>query len=520
MEKSEHHTIGILSALAEVEHPAVLAAFGIDPNAKPRQTEQGERYWETSITRDDELPLRIVISCIAGSGNSTAEIPVERLVKEYNPESMFFVGIACGVRDFHLGDVVTAEVIWAYEYAKTTTNGQLNRSRAISGSVHLSRDIGFFNDHERWRDKFDELLQGLPTQPRGKVTPQLKPSIWIASGEKVLGNGELGGLNKLHDKIRAGEMEGFGFGQACEKQRPAIPWMVVRGISDYGDPSKDGPPSKVDGDADTNVPLKDEYHGAAALSAATFLRRFLETSYSPFGVSSGTDKNATGTLSDRQIAVMANNGLLISEEFSQACVKQACYEVRVGDVYYEVFGDRKPREVKQFGNVLLKPHQITVIITKETLNIPEDILGRILTKGRLFSVGVLPVNTYADPGFQGRLGIVLYNASPKHLIIQSGEPIAKIEFSQLSERVLSPYTGQHGYQSNFWPIPEEVIASGDELAGDSRVGTLEEEASLSYGSPIVELLSSRKRAEHLSTLALSLSGLAFVLVLLNWIVGR
>lgn len=42
-----------------------------------------------------------------------------------------------------------------------------------------------------------------------------------------------------------------------------------------------------------------------------------------------------GTLSDREIADLAGGGSLITEGFDQRNVKQACYELRAGSVFYE-----------------------------------------------------------------------------------------------------------------------------------------------------------------------------------------
>ncbi len=122
---------------------------------------------------------RVIISCIADSGNTTPEIPVEQMVKEYAPESMFFVGIACGIREFKVGDVVTSEIIWGYEYVKTTPKGPLDRSRAKASSAHLSRDVAFFQAHAQWQRDFKELLEQFPNPPRRTVSPQLKPSVWL-----------------------------------------------------------------------------------------------------------------------------------------------------------------------------------------------------------------------------------------------------------------------------------------------------------------------------------------------------
>lgn len=512
------HTIGIMTALADTEHPAVLEAFGILQSSEPHERDKDDRYWLTEIKRPDGATIKVVITCIAGSGNATPQIPVERMIQKFDPEAMFFVGIACGLRNFNLGDVVTSEVVWAYEYAKTQEAGDKDRSRVYGCELHLLNDVSFFSFHDEWNEDYRRLKSRFPAEilPSQDSAPKkLHSSIWIASGEKVMGDGKLEELNKEHDKIRAGEMEGYGFAQACKQHRPPTPWLVIRGISDYGDKTKDGVESNTETQGFT--PKKDEYHLSSALAAASFLRKFLEKSYSPASDGSIRETRATavGTLSDRQIKTMVRNGLLISDEYSEECVQQACYELRVGTDYYELGSTTKQRVTSEFGNVLLKPHQLTVVLTRESVNIPHNIVGRILTKGQLFSVGILPVNTYADPGFQGKLGIVMYNASHNYLKIPFEKPIAKIEFSQLSDGVEKLYSGQHGYQTEIWPVQKSLILSNADALQDTRVSSIKDELLDSYGIEIVDLLQRIENAERNSKLLAVAAGVCILGLLLT-----
>jgi dCTP deaminase len=116
------------------------------------------------------------------------------------------------------------------------------------------------------------------------------------------------------------------------------------------------------------------------------------------------------------------------------------------------------------------------------LQLFSTLLGRILTKGRLFSVGILPVNTYADPGFTGRLGITLYNASQRYLKISPGEPIAKIEFSVLPKPVSREYRGQHGYETEIWPISTQFFADTEAPEVKKRIGDPYTELLMSHGT--------------------------------------
>lgn len=206
----------------------------------------------------------------------------------------------------------------------------------------------------------------------------------------------------------------------------------------------------------------------------------------------------SGTLRDGEIRELAKSGNLISAEFDPECVHQACYELRAGNVYYDLSNlPEVPRhELREGEQILVKPKQLVAIITKEALELPPDILGRVLTKGRLFSVGMLPINTYADPGFRGNLGLVMYNLSSNYLQIRPGEPIAKIEFSRLEEPVEDPYSGQHGYQTKIWPIATDMVVRPEDALKDHRVGPLLDEVKRECGPLMGRVLERVFRYER------------------------
>jgi nucleoside phosphorylase len=59
----------------------------------------------------------------------------------------------------------------------------------------------------------------------------------ILAGGKLLEDGSLPRrADEAHARIMAAEMDGAGFAAACEQQRR--PWVVVRGIADYGEPDR------------------------------------------------------------------------------------------------------------------------------------------------------------------------------------------------------------------------------------------------------------------------------------------
>ena len=188
-----------------------------------------------------------------------------------------------------------------------------------------------------------------------------------------------------------------------------------------------------------------------------------------------------GTLNDSQIEEYSRDGKLFVSDFEPKQIRQACYELRSGNVYYDLTDGRRRYSLPNDGDILIKPHHMVVIITLEELRLPPDILGRILTKGAFFSLGLSPVNTYADPGFSGRLGIVMFNSSHNYIRIPVATSIAKIEFSRLSHAVNRPYSGQHGYETSIWPIRDDLILTAEQIQQDPRVVNPIDELTVQHG---------------------------------------
>jgi dCTP deaminase len=217
------------------------------------------------------------------------------------------------------------------------------------------------------------------------------------------------------------------------------------------------------------------------------------------------------TLSDGDIASRMDNGDLVRGG-TTAQIGPACYELRMGSVYYDLTeGDRRIDAAAQ-GTILIKPGHRVVLITMEELAIPPDIIARVSSKGSLFSIGLTPVSTYADPGFSGNLGIVTQNQSDKFIEIPIGEPIAKVDFSLLSSPSTNPYRGQHGFRTQIWPIRHQLQKTYLQLQGDTRV---ESEVAESYKILPQAVASVLKRVQSKQRLV---DWAIFIAVLMNALV--
>lgn len=181
------------------------------------------------------------------------------------------------------------------------------------------------------------------------------------------------------------------------------------------------------------------------------------------------------TLSDAEIRKeVEENGLIRNADLNG--LSGACYELRMGDVYYDLSEGGKRIALSQGEVALIKPGHRVVLITSEELLIPADILVRVVSKGSLFSVGLSPVATYADPGFSGNLGIVTQNISDSYIELPQGEPIAKADFTRLSSPAEKLYNGQHGFQMGIWPIKTHLQKAHSDVKSDGRVSSERAEA--------------------------------------------
>ncbi len=66
----------------------------------------------------------------------------------------------------------------------------------------------------------------------------------------------------------------------------------------------------------------------------------------------------------------------------------------------------------------LKPGTYMYASTIETVSIPIDCCGILLPRSSFARIGmILPMSMYANPGYEGNLPIVIFNASPASVII-------------------------------------------------------------------------------------------------------
>ncbi len=187
----------------------------------------------------------------AGAGNVNAAQETERALTFFQPDYIFFVGVAGGIKDVTIGDVVVSTEVIHYEGGKAgdVYKPRLTTHPASYELVSLARLIAR-----------DESWQHRTTGGSENNKAEVKP---IAAGEKVVASEYSAVYELLTQSVSqalAVEMEGYGFLAPIYSHHAK--GIVIRGVSDLLK-------NKEAADASGSQPK-------AARNAAAFLAAMLE----------------------------------------------------------------------------------------------------------------------------------------------------------------------------------------------------------------------------------------------------
>ncbi|MBO0784266.1 MAG: 5'-methylthioadenosine/S-adenosylhomocysteine nucleosidase [Ktedonobacteraceae bacterium] len=176
-----------------------------------------EEAWEVALVQ-------------TGMGNMNAAMHTERAINQFKPEVMMFVGIAGGIKDVALGDVVAATKVYHYEPGRAGTS--FNPRPEAWQPTHTMEQRAFaVARNDDWKRRMiggDRLPDG---RSPGDCEAFTGP---IAAGEQVIASikADVARLIKAtFGDTLAVEMEGAGFLQAIHANL-GTEALVIRGISD------------------------------------------------------------------------------------------------------------------------------------------------------------------------------------------------------------------------------------------------------------------------------------------------
>jgi nucleoside phosphorylase len=206
----------ILTALP-VEFEAARAHL---KQVRERKHPSGTVYEEGFFLTDSGQ--RLIAIAEIGQGNDAAAGECERAINFFRPAIAIFLGVAGGLKDVQLGDVVAATKVYGYERGKAK-NEFAPRPNVGESAYELEQRARAVARNSVWRARIIESRG----EPRALVGP-------VAAGEKVIASTRSDTfrfIRQQYGDALAVEMEGRGF-LVGARMSSEVKALVIRGISD------------------------------------------------------------------------------------------------------------------------------------------------------------------------------------------------------------------------------------------------------------------------------------------------
>jgi nucleoside phosphorylase len=227
----------LILTVKPVELDACLNAFGVTVHAKPVVlSNSGICTWiiDTKIAR-------VAVAMVGTAGNVETAAFLNSIDRDLPFRSAILVGMCAGVKGkMTLGSVIVAELVHAYEFVKMEATGPKYEPKPRPPAESDIRSVELVNRVDKFwpgvvaavqarNDPFPEN----EAETIEKWKPFLKRGGLLAGGW-LIEDGSLPAFSyQFSSDIRGAEMEGAGFATACGEL--GKPWVVLRGVADYGE---------------------------------------------------------------------------------------------------------------------------------------------------------------------------------------------------------------------------------------------------------------------------------------------
>lgn len=249
---------------------AIVTAVADEFNAVKQSYENWQKYtvindpttyFITNIITNNGHSKKILLTQLPDMGMTAASNAVTKIILNFNPKSVYMVGICGGVRnEVELCDIIVATQTWDYGSGKImpkSDNGNSYYSfepsaKHIGLKPEIINNLTYSNEDilKKVVEKWNEKHQDKPLNPNLKFSP-------MPSGASVICDPTLFEeiIKPQHRKCKGLDMETYGVYYAVENtSTEPINFISIKAVSDFADTEKD-----------------DNYHEACCYLSSNFL---------------------------------------------------------------------------------------------------------------------------------------------------------------------------------------------------------------------------------------------------------
>lgn len=221
----------------------------------------GYSYRSAELKNEKDELLTLHISWLPRYGPQEMTLHLSHVLEECQPRIAIMTGICAGdSQQVHLGDLVVAERTFTYDNGKFAFDDDgrrvhLHDTMTYQLDANTLQFLGLFDNWKPLVVRLKRPPSPLEQRKRRKIVCHIKP---MASGSAVRADHPFEDVQAPVRGTVAIDMESAAFGLVMSRH-PQIPWMVVKGVCDYADRTKN-----------------DTYHDYAARASALYALSFIQ----------------------------------------------------------------------------------------------------------------------------------------------------------------------------------------------------------------------------------------------------
>ncbi len=144
------------------------------------------------------------------------------------------------------------------------------------------------------------------------------------------------------------------------------------------------------------------------------------------------------------------------EPYDQNRIRHGAYEMGVGPEAFVTSNPSDKTLVPAGAKIVIPPGQFGLLVTRETVRIPANLIAFISIRAGTKFQGLVNVSGFhADPGYRGQLKFAVYNAGSQPIVLDQDQRVFMIWFADLD------HTDDDPYQN---PPPAPNVITADDVA--------------------------------------------------------